>query len=487
MRTKYFLSVLFALLVCIVAYAQDEEYATGLLPDDSTYDKLPIKAELLTRDYTILPSSHSLIQYCPVVRSQSHYQTCAGWASAYAARTIAEAIKYDWTDKDKITREAFSPLFIYALVKDKKPGYSDDNCQNGAYTHMALEVMKNQGVPKLSAFNVMCANYVSEDLKRLAQAYKIDDYFTLFRSIVNDGNEKVRKVKKSISEDCPVIISMELPQSFHSAKETWNGQDVDPSKHGRHAMCVVGYDDNKQGGAFCVMNSWGQNWGDNGFVWIKYDDFAKFVYQAFEIYVRKMPKPQPQPTPQPTPKPTPKVDVIKTNRLAGNVELQLSTGEKMKATRQAGDKIGKYRLSDSYISGTRYRMYISNNEPAYVYIIGSDLSGILTKVFPSKDNISAALTYKSNHIAIPDEHYYIELDNTKGTDYMCVLYSKDALDINTIINQMRGIKGSFYDKLNVLNDLLITGTDVTYGQKEIRFQALSQKTVVPIVIEIPHK
>ena len=179
--------------------------------------------------------------------------------------------------------------------------------------------------------------------------------------------------------------------------------------------------------------------------------------------------------------------VIKTNSLAGNVELQLSTGEKMKATRQAGDKIGKYRLSDSYISGTRYRMYISNNEPAYVYIIGSDLSGILTKVFPSKDNISAALTYKSNHIAIPDEHYYIELDNTKGTDYMCVLYSKDALDINTIINQMRGIKGSFYDKLNVLNDLLITGTDVTYGQKEIRFLALSQKTVVPIVIEIPHK
>ena len=70
---------------------------------------------------------------------------------------------------------------------------------------------------------------------------------------------------------------------------------------------------------------------------------------------------------------------------------------------------------------------------------------------------------------------------------MCVLYSKEALDINAIINQMRGVKGSFYDKLNVLKDRLITGTDVTYGQTEIRFQALSQKTVVPVVIEIPHK
>lgn len=484
MRTKYFISGLFALLVGIAAYAQNEEYATGLLPDDSTYDKLPIKAELLTRDYTILPSSHSLIQYCPAVRSQSHYQTCAGWASAYAARTIAEAIKYDWTDKDKITREAFSPLFIYALVKDKKPGYSDDNCQNGAYTHMALEVMKNQGVPKLSAFNVMCANYVSEDLKRLAQAYKIDDYFTLFRSIVNDGNEKVRKVKKSISEDCPVIISMELPQSFHSAKETWNGQDVDPSKHGRHAMCVVGYDDNKQGGAFCVMNSWGPNWGDNGFVWIKYDDFAKFVYQAFEIYVRKMPKPQPQPQPQPDPK----VDVIKTNRLAGKLELQLSTGEMMKTILQHAGDMSTYKMEDSYISGTRYRLYISNNEPAYVYVIGSDLTGNISKVFPPKNNISAALTYKSNHIAIPDERYYIEMDQTVGTDYMCVLYSKEPLDINAVINQINKTNGSLYEKIQTaLKNQLIRKEDIKYQAKTIEFQAESQQTIVPIIVEIPHK
>ena len=263
MRAKYFLLIICALAGSLMTYAQDEEHATGLLPDDGTYDQLPMKAELLTRDYTILPSSYSLKQYCPAVQSQRSYQTCSGWASAYAARTIAEAIKYGWTDKDKITREAFSPLFIYALVKVKIPGEYDSNCQLGGYTYMALDIMKNQGVPKYSAFNVLCANDVSEDLKRQAQAYKIDDYFTLFRTVVSDENEKVRKVKKSISEDCPVIISMELPKSFHSAKETWSGLDVDPSKHGRHAMCVVGYDDKKQGGAFCVMNSWGPNWGEN--------------------------------------------------------------------------------------------------------------------------------------------------------------------------------------------------------------------------------
>ena len=51
-----------------------------------------------------------------------------------------------------------------------------------------------------------------------------------------------------------------------------------------HAMCVVGYDDNRYGGSFEVMNSWGNKYGDNGFVWIKYADFAKLVYEAYVIY-----------------------------------------------------------------------------------------------------------------------------------------------------------------------------------------------------------
>jgi hypothetical protein len=37
---------------------------------------------------------------------------------------------------------------------------------------------------------------------------------------------------------------------------------------GGHAICIVGYDDAKQ--AFKVRNSWGPEWGDHGYIWIKY-------------------------------------------------------------------------------------------------------------------------------------------------------------------------------------------------------------------------
>lgn len=89
-------------------------------------------------------------------------------------------------------------------------------------------------------------------------------------------------------------------------------------------------------------------------------------------------------------------------------------------------------MNKAYKSGTKFRIYISNNEPAFVYAFGTDLTGELYPVFPRKPGISPALTYKQNNVAIPDEDHYIEMDNTTGTDYLCVLYSLNPLDYEEI-------------------------------------------------------
>ncbi len=52
-------------------------------------------------------------------------------------------------------------------------------------------------------------------------------------------------------------------------------------------MCVIGFDDNKGGGAFEVMNSWGEDWGNNGFFWITYDDFTKHVNDCYALIGKK--------------------------------------------------------------------------------------------------------------------------------------------------------------------------------------------------------
>jgi hypothetical protein len=48
-------------------------------------------------------------------------------------------------------------------------------------------------------------------------------------------------------------------------------------------MCIIGYDDTKYGGSFELMNSYGTEFGDNGFVWISYTDMKKYMQEAYLI------------------------------------------------------------------------------------------------------------------------------------------------------------------------------------------------------------
>ena len=56
---------------------------------------------------------------------------------------------------------------------------------------------------------------------------------------------------------------MQVSSTFYKAKGSWSG--IHNTKPGGHAMVVVGYDDDKYGGAFEILNSWGTYWGNKGF------------------------------------------------------------------------------------------------------------------------------------------------------------------------------------------------------------------------------
>ena len=59
--------------------------ALGLVYDPEEAAKIPRKPQLITRDFEVLPSSASLLRYCPVPGDQEQYGTCTSWASTYHA------------------------------------------------------------------------------------------------------------------------------------------------------------------------------------------------------------------------------------------------------------------------------------------------------------------------------------------------------------------------------------------------------------------
>lgn len=467
-----------ALFVLAGVTINAQEQGLGCVYDADADGKVPLRPQLMTRDYTVLPKAYSLKQYCPIPRSQGQFGTCAVWSTTYAARTICEAVSYGWTNKDSITKEAFSPIFIYKQLD------RETECQKGTSIAKALGLLKSKGAPKLNSFNVLCADFIPQNLYTEALNYKIDDYTTLFNIKTGYVPDKVSVVKKALTENHPVVFAMNVCESFMIFNDSalWNGKKG--TDCGGHAMCVIGYDDDKYGGAFEIMNSWGTNWRNNGYIWIKYEDFRNNAKYAYDVYLKKKVLPSPQPVPSPIPTPVPNKysmsgDMWIVERDGGGSPLVINDGL---------DDISYYYMTEDYPSGKKFRLSVSNHESAWVYVIASDMQNNVTKLFPYADNVSAYLNYSENNIAIPDESHEFELDATPGIDYFCVLYSQEELNINSIVDEICRANGTFYDKLKkVLGDKLAPKKDIRYIQNDIGFSAKTNSPVVPLVVEISHQ
>lgn len=466
--------------------AFSQHHGTGLVWNDEAVARIPVKPRLLTRDYTAIPRAVSLLPYCPTPGDQESYGTCVGWASTYGARTIMEAIDNGWTNRATITNETFAPLFIYHQIRFNK----NDNCQNGTNIEMALEELVDNGAPKYRDFKYKCVNSIPSPIFTKAKPYAIDDYFNLF-SIYDTPQQKITATKKAIAEKRPVVIGMNVPASFMTIGKSpvWNKTEKN-NDGGGHAMVVIGYDDNKYGGAFQILNSWGPNWAENGTVWVRYADYGANTKYGFEFYLKPKPVPvkktEPAPVKKTEPAPVKKTDPVPVknegkNKFAGSLRLQLSTGETM----QPQLANGIYTMKGSYLSGTRYRVYLTNNEPAYVYVIASDKTKSVARVFPPDDLTSPALVYKSNNIALPNEQWFIEMDDTTGTDNLCVLYSQNALDISTLMSQIERGSGTFAQRVrSALGSRAVT--NAAFTPTAISFTAQSDATVVPVFVDITH-
>lgn len=73
-------------------------------------------------------------------------------------------------------------------------------------------------------------------------------------------------VKKVLSAGCPVHVSMNTGKAFSNVGRdgVFNAAEGPFGRHGRHAMLIVGY----TGNFFIVKNSWGTDWGDQGFCYL---------------------------------------------------------------------------------------------------------------------------------------------------------------------------------------------------------------------------
>ena len=283
MLPKKALIILLFLFTAAAVFGEIEPsqpFQRSAILDAETYNSLPRKMFPQGRTYEPLAPAVSLRQYAPLPGDQEHYGTCVGWAAAYAAKTIMESVALNRMNQTETTRNVFSPVYIYRNIQPDDPGLL-----RGAQIHRALDLMAESGAVRMSdAERTTASRLIDLSHYSASERYPIAGYHTLFsREDRAKPGIVLRAVKRSLAEANPVIIAMNTPDSFVEAKGTWTPHESPANFYGGHALCVTGYDDSRNGGAFEVMNSWGRKWGNGGFMWIPYRAFADFVMEGYEI------------------------------------------------------------------------------------------------------------------------------------------------------------------------------------------------------------
>lgn len=93
--------------------------------------------------------------------------------------------------------------------------------------------------------------------------------------------QKIFEVKKAITRGNPIIVELKISQGFKMLKNRMWDLDTDKSFIGSHFVVVVGYDEERK--AVEILNSWGRDWGNGGYAWLTYDDFAEMSQHAFVL------------------------------------------------------------------------------------------------------------------------------------------------------------------------------------------------------------
>jgi len=463
--------ILVFFLCLIPVYSQ--QFSFGAIPDPVRYRQINSSPVLVTRNYTsdITPSS-SLKQYSPIPEDQRPFGTCTAWATTFVALTISESVSINRTDPLLSSNNAFSPYYTYVMASN------DPTFKKGMFIGAALEFLKKKGaVRRQPEEKTIQFTYMQIYFYVNARHYPISDYKTLFNYYddykVLSTEEKVWTVRKSIHEKKPVIIAMRVPRSFESANGLWqplrgeSPANTDPRRY--HAMCVIGYDNDMYGGAFLIQNSWGTNWGNEGLIWVKYNDFAAFVFEAYSI--------------------TGDINNFKDkNRFAANIEIEVDN--EPKGMPVVFDKQGFYKTRSSYPTGTRFRFLMTNRYPAYVYAFSTDTNDSdLERIFPM-EGVSPHLDYKNSTIAWPGENESMQIFGNTGTDYLVVLYSESALDIDAIEKSFINEKGTFPERVaRAVGPDFIPFNIVEYNENKIEFStsSLNPKAVFGLLLAIEHR
>lgn len=251
-------------------------YVLGLVPSEVEVPLLDT-AHLSGPSLHALPPVVDLSAHLPPIGNQGAQGSCVGWALGYYFKTFQESVERGWSLTTP--EHQFSPSFIY----NQRP---TSNCDRdaGMSFYGGFSVLRDKGAAPLAAFPYDVGDTCTQPSTTVLQdawQYRLEDFAPIYQ---RQGTADVSTLKALLAEGTPFAIAVPVYSSFYrvtASDPVLRRPSDDETFYGGHAMFVVGYDDTV--GGFKTVNSWGPNWGRDGYCYLAYDFVQYETWEAWTM------------------------------------------------------------------------------------------------------------------------------------------------------------------------------------------------------------
>ncbi len=266
------LAILLLVCICIFPCLAQEEY-NGLILEAENFDSIALSPIMPERGN--LPLLKDLTPYCPAPGDQGQQPSCVAWTIANAL-TVIRTAKANEKSPERKQEMTHSVAYIYNQIKHQ------GDCQKGATFSAGLNLLKSKGdclAKNLSYDHTQCHQLPQRAHHQQAARYRIANYYKLFDKSQNlDG--KISAILSAIANEQPVLLGLKVPFGLRKrvpkSAEEWKAET-------HHAMLAVGYNDLTE--TITLMNSYGPQWGEQGFCEIDYQSLGANVVYAYVLEI----------------------------------------------------------------------------------------------------------------------------------------------------------------------------------------------------------
>lgn len=244
----------------------------GLLPDPYELAKsIPIYTPQIPVEN--LPSAIDLSETFPPPKDQGKQKGNVGYTVGYGLISYLEAQKKKIGNLKSLSpnnienqKIFYSPNYIYSQLNSGK--------DIGASLLEALVLAQSRGsvplelMPESEGFRSRPRATVIEQGRKV----KIQRIFKLYQ---------IAQVKQALAEKKPILTSILIPKEWLDLKTETIVESVSSEWEGAQSVVILGYHDKKK--AFLLWNSWGNDWGDKGYLWISYELFSKLCLSMYVV------------------------------------------------------------------------------------------------------------------------------------------------------------------------------------------------------------